>query len=225
MSFTRKDFFSALFTGLTAGLIGWLVLDYLAIQLFEQLRINTLLQALGYTSQSFGNSWLLLLVPLCWMIGVWLGYFLGRWIGFFTQFGRYAAIGFTNFAVDAGVFNLLSAATEIKAGLALTGFKAAGFVVANLHSYFWNRRWAFQSADRRMGREVTLFGAVSILGLLINAGTFTLWVNYFPQPIDLELKVWHNLGAIAGSAVALIFSFVGFRILVFRKSHESSTLS
>ncbi|MEK7615611.1 MAG: GtrA family protein [Patescibacteria group bacterium] len=195
---SRKDFTNAIITGLTAGLLAWAVLTYLQ-------------KSLPY---GFAAAWLVLIIPILWIAGVQLGYILGRWFGFFNQFGKYAATGFTNFAVDAGVLNLLFSLTHIAEGPIYSLEKGASFLVAVTHSYYWNRRWAFQSDQLMTRKEFTKFMIVNIIGLIINNSVASAIVHFIPHTASPE--VWGNVGAIGGAAVALIFNFIGFRILVFK---------
>src|SRR3990167_4749551 len=127
--FTKKDLFFSLVTGFYTGLIAWRILVFLEKPDF----------------MDFSFAWLIIFVPVLWILGVNLGYFLGRWIGFFNQFGKYAAIGFTNFVVDTGVVNLLIAFSGIASGFGFSIFKSLSFIVAVTHSYIWNRLWVFSA--------------------------------------------------------------------------------
>src|SRR3989344_1601299 len=105
---SRRDVIYALITGLTTGLIVWRILVFLGKSL-----------PLGVSSVT-----LVWLVPILWLVGVQFGYFLGLFIKSFVRFGRFAAIGFTNAAVDFGVLYLLIGLTGLAAGLAYSLFKA-----------------------------------------------------------------------------------------------------
>lgn len=169
---------------------------------------------------SFQLSWALciVLIPIIWMAGVYLGYFLGRWLKFFNQFGKFAVIGFTNAAVDFGVLNLLIAATGNSSGAHFTLFKAISFLCAMLPSYIWNKYWAFSSQGSGGGAfEFTKFAGVAIFSILVNDGVASLVVNGLHPILGLSGAAWANFGAIVGSASALIFSFLGFKIAVFKK--------
>lgn len=201
MTFTKRDFAIATFTGLTTGFIGWQVLEYLD-------RVHTV---------PFSFAWLMLVIPILWVAGVNLGFFLGRWMPFFNQFGKFVAIGFTNFSVDVGIFNFLFfLSNENKEWFVL--FKAASFIIASTHSYFWNKYWSFNAGNSSGGGvEFLKFLSVSGLALLVNVGVSTLFAMSFDPTYGFTEKVWINLGIVAGAASALIFSFVGFRLVVFRK--------
>ncbi|HVZ11262.1 MAG TPA: GtrA family protein [Candidatus Paceibacterota bacterium] len=202
MRFTLKDFSFSLITGLITGFIGWRVFEFLKIP------------------HLFDIPWiaLIVVVPVLWMFGVMLGYFLARWMPFFAQFGKFAAIGFTNAAVDFGVLNLLISLTGTSSGATYTLFKATSFLCAIIPSYVWNKYWAFNSANSRGGGfEFTKFISVGLISIFVNDGVASAVVNYVHPILNLNPHQWANFGAVIGSATALIFSFVGFKFAVFKK--------
>ena len=202
MTLTKKDFIFSVITGLTTGIIAWKVFVFLNIS------------QLGGISY----AWLIVIVPVLWIIGVNLGYFLGKWFSFFKQFGKFAAIGFTNGAVDFGVLNLLIATSNVSVGILYSIFKSISFVVAMLHSYFWNKHWSFESGESTSGGvEFTKFMLVTIVSFVINVGVASFVVNFINPFAGITPEIWANLGAVMGSATALAFSFLGFKIFVFKK--------
>lgn len=201
MRFNKKDLFFSIITGLITGFVAWRIFIFLNLP----------------SPYTISWAWLLIAVPILWILGVKLGYFLGRWMGFFNQFGKFAAIGFTNAAVDFGILNLLIAKTGEMAGLMYAGFKALSFIAATSHSYIWNKYWAFNAGGTRGQAEFVKFFSVSILALAVNVGIASFVVNLIPPIPGVDARVWANMGAIAGSAIALVFSFVGFKMVVFKK--------
>jgi putative flippase GtrA len=198
---SRRDIVSALITGLTTGVIAWGIISYFGAPL-----------PLGL---GFGGI-LVALLPMLWLAGVQLGYVLGMFFPPFTQFGRFVAIGFANAMVDFGILYLLISQTGVAEGLAFSAFKTFSFMVATVHSYIWNKYWAFEAGSSRGGtREAASFFSVALTALLVNVGVASLVVAL--RPAGIETQVWAGVGAIAGSATALILSFVGFRIFVFKK--------
>lgn len=163
-------------------------------------------------------AWLIVLVPLLWIAGINFGYFLGRYLNFFNQFGRYAAVGFTNAVVDFGVLYLLIWLFQVSTGFNYIIFKTISFVVAVTHSYFWNKHWVFDDAASRGGRrEMVKFFAVNVAAAIVNVTVASVIVNTFPPVLGMTAEAWAGFGAVIGSATALAFSFVGFRLLVFKK--------
>ncbi|MEX2090571.1 MAG: GtrA family protein [Candidatus Paceibacterota bacterium] len=202
MKFSKKDLLFSVITGLITGFAAWKIFVFLG------------------QPEVYGVSviWLQILVPVFWVMGVNLGYFLGRWFGFFNQFGKFAAIGFTNAAVDFGILNLFIAKTGETAGTMYAVFKGTSFIVATFHSYVWNKYWAFDAGQSHGRREEFLkFFSIALLALLINVGIASFVVNFVPPVTGLDNRVWANIGAVVASAAALLFSFVGFRMVVFKK--------
>lgn len=252
--FSKKDFYFSTVTGLITGFSAWRIFEYLKMPpvhfgklVFTGCPYPSFAPCSHYQYQ-FPWIFLVLAVPILWILGVLLGYFLGKWFNFFNQFGKFAAIGFTNAAVDFGVLNLLIANTDISSGGWYSVFKAISFLCAIIPSYFWNKHWAFRLDAERSDADVArVFGnqgpvpaaqrddnigsgtlntgtfkfakfmSVAIVSIFINTGTASIIVNYVDPLGGLNVQIWANVGAVAGSAVALVFSFVGFKVAVFKK--------
>lgn len=84
------------------------------------------------------------------------------------QFVRFVGIGFLNTAVDYAVFNLIAASVNIYKGPGAGYITAASFTVAVLHSYFWNKHWAFNLPEgESFWRSARQFIAAAALGALV----------------------------------------------------------
>lgn len=202
MRFTRQDLVFSVITGLTTGFSVWRILIFVG------------------QPEIFGISamGLMVLVPILWILGVNLGYFLGRWFSFFIQFGKFSAIGFTNAAVDFGILNFLIYFFKTIEGGWFSIFKGVSFMVAVIHSYFWNKRWSFKdSQGNSRPAEFAKFFAVAIASTVINVFVASVVNNLIGPQFDLPARTWANLSAVAGSAAALIGSFLGFKLIVFKK--------
>lgn len=203
--FTKKDIIYSTITGLMTGFIAWKVFVFLNVSKIY----------------GFSFAWLVVLVPVLWIVGVNLGYFLGRWLVFFNQFGKFVAIGFTNAALDFGVLNLLIFLTGITGTIWYSVFKITSAAVSMANSYILNKNWAFEAGESGGGKmEFIKFIGVAIISLLINVLVASAVVNFIHPVLGISAKVWANLGAVAGSASALIFSFVGFKLAVFKKQEN-----
>jgi putative flippase GtrA len=197
---SRRDIAFSLITGLTTGIIAWRILVFLGRVL-----------PLGADPVI-----LVTLVPVLWLVGVQFGYALAGLFRPMAQFGRFAAIGFANAAVDFGVLYLFIGLTGLVSVTAYAAFKAVSFLVATTHSYFWNKRWAFDASRSRGGSgELARFIGVALASVVVNVAVASLIVA--ARPVSFDAAAWAGISAIAGSAIALIFSFAGFRIFVFKK--------
>lgn len=164
----------------------------------------------------FNNFFILLIIPVLWAIGIWLGAFLSRWVSFMRQFARFSVAGFLAAAIDFGILNFLMFATGLATGLPFTIFKSISFIVAASNSYFVNKFWTFHKSEKATYKEYLQFLAVSLVGISINVGIATLIVNGIGPQFGLQPKIWANLGAVAGSAIGLVWNFVGFKLIVFK---------
>ena len=216
--FTKRDFYFSVITGLITGFIAWRIFVFLRLPEFA---------GISYV-------WLAVFVPVLWILGVSLGYFLGRWLAFFNQFGKFSAVGFTNAAVYFGILNFLIFWSDINKGVWYSVFAAIGFVIATLHSYLWNKFWVFSqpeadqlladanisdgnSKNKVNGEELGKFFTTYVVAGLVNIGIASGLVNFLDPVFGFNGDQWANIGGIAGSAVALIVSFVGVKLAVFRK--------
>ena len=226
--FTKKDLWFSVFTGMGTGLIAWRILEFLNVpKVLIIPGISGSYNVCGITGQCQtyydGTPWsiLIVIVPILWILGVNLGYFLGRWFSFFNQFGKFAAIGFTNAAVDFGILNLFIAYTGIAAGVSYSVFKATSFFIAMINSYFLNKHWAFNAGQNGASKvEFAKFTGVAVAAGLVNVGIASAVVNFVDPIFGFSSAVWANVGAAIGSASALVFSFIGFRFLVFKTSRS-----
>lgn len=207
----RKDIFITILVGIFTALV-W-------ISVF--LRLETFEGILGFKEAAWG---LVAIVPVVYIFGLYLGEWLSHKWAFFKQFARYVMIGFFNSGVDFAVFNLLMHATGINRGPAISSFKTVSFLVAVTNSYFWNKYWAFEagSAKADKGKEIIKFFVVNVIGAFLNVGiTSAIIFTTVPQ-FGFSQIVWNNVAAVIATAVALIWNFIGFRLIVFRKAEPVS---
>ena len=126
----KKDYLIGAVAGFLTGALGLVILRILNITFPYQ------------------NLAALVLLPVLWAAGVWLGDFLGAHIKpFFSQFGRYAAAGFLSTAIDFSVLNFTSYLTGITAGVIVGWGNAPGFLIAVVNGYLWNKLWVFKDYD------------------------------------------------------------------------------
>ena len=104
--------------------------------------------------------------------------------------------------------------------------KAISALCAVVVSYFLNKNWAFDDKNSENSiKKFSAFFMVSLTGMVINVGTASAVVFFLKPLVDSALNnpdllndtVWVNLGALAGTAVSMIFNFIGYKIHVFKK--------
>ncbi|MCK9378832.1 MAG: GtrA family protein [Candidatus Moranbacteria bacterium] len=143
----------------------------------------------------------------------------------FGQFLRFAVIGAMNTGVDLIILNIETISTGIKEGTGYGIQKGLSFLVAVTFSYFLNKHWTFEDASRKNeGKKFSQFLSVSVIGMIINVTVATVTVTYLKAPINdflnfnfLTDQIWVSLGGLAGTAVGLIWNFIGYKFWVFKK--------
>src|SRR4051812_47636122 len=82
------------------------------------------------------------------------------------QILRFGAIGVLNTALSFVIYNFVSSALHINAGLKLGEVSIPGFIIATVQSYYWNRNWAFAAGSEgvSLGKNFIRLVAVGALG-------------------------------------------------------------
>ncbi len=207
----KKDF-------LMAGIAGF----FTALFLLPTLKNVKILQ-FGYIVAG-----LLIGLPLLWMLALIVGRFLGRWLGWIYQFVKYCILGFLNSAIDFGVLNLISLYTGLTSGFIIGGVNVPGFVIAAANSYFWNKFWVF-AKERKEGlpvgqtrekvdySDIFTFVIIVVSGIIIN-GAIVVFISTYINPFfGLSPERWLNIAKVSATAIALVWNFLGFKFLVFKK--------
>ncbi len=142
---------------------------------------------------------------------------LSRWVSLFRQLGRFTIVGVLNTIVDFAVFNLLINYAQIAEGTLANVFKGMSFMVAVVNSYYWNKYWTFETKGKTK-REFLEFLVVSLIGFSLNVGVFHVVVNMIGPSGGIRLETWANLGALLGTLIGLVWNFMGYKLIVFRKT-------
>jgi putative flippase GtrA len=126
----------------------------------------------------------------------------------FYQLVRFLGIGFLNTAVDFTVLNLLAVSFGLYTGLGVGVINVISFSAAVLHSYFWNKHWAFgnkQSQDefwRNFSQAaVAGFLGAAVLVLAVVGAAMKLKFSFFLLLLLIlffgELALWKIFGLAA----------------------------
>lgn len=139
------------------------------------------------------------------------------------QFIRFGLIGGMNTGVDLVILNILMFSTGLFEGPPYSAFKTISFAAAATFSYFMNKKWAFKDDSKEKEvKKFSQFFAVSIIGAVINVSVATLVVTYLKPVLGanflfLNDGLWGSVGALFGTAVGLIWNFLGYKFIVFKK--------
>ncbi len=139
---------------------------------------------------------------------------LDRWLssGRLVEIARFLSVGGAAFVVDVGLYNLLRFGPGGLLDEKPITAKVVSTIVATLVSWIGNRLWTFSShRTSRRGRELVLYGAVNVAGLVIGAAplAFSQYVLHLDGPLP------DNTANILGIALGTILRYFGYKRWVF----------
>jgi putative flippase GtrA len=148
---------------------------------------------------------------------------------------RFIIVGIINTAIDLAVLNLLIAISHKgQSGFYYSFFKGVSFLVAVTNSYFMNKNWTFAAAGKasnnavhnisraaqakksKIGIERAEFLLISIVGFFVNDLAASFFVNTGSPQASLQ-KIWPTVAALLATAFGLVWNYIGYKYLVFKK--------
>jgi putative flippase GtrA len=128
------------------------------------------------------------------------------------QIPSFAAIGLFGYFVDAGITYLCAKYLGMSPELA----RPPGFIVATIVNFALNRAITFRHADAPLIRAFLRYCAVAGAGLAVNYAVYSACVQASPLVGVAVTPGVLPLFVAAGSGVAMVVTFVGFRFFAFR---------
>lgn len=146
--------------------------------------------------------------------GMTFSNFVGKKIPILWQIAKFGLVGVLNTAIDFGILNYLSTLTEITSGSRVIPLNITSFSIAVLNSYWWNKAWVFEG---RKKAGFLSFLIVSVIGIGINTATVFVISTLIPTPAGMTRSLWLNLSKILATFLSLVWNFLGYRLVVFKK--------
>lgn len=128
------------------------------------------------------------------------------------RFAKFSIIGSLNFLVDIIILNSLSYITGFNKGFFAAVFSAISFLIANINSYYFNRKWTFK--DNSENSRYKVFLTVSIIGVFINVIVVYGFTEYLSQPYFSD-TVWMNISKIIATGLVVFFNYFSYKKYVF----------
>jgi putative flippase GtrA len=143
---------------------------------------------------------------------------IGKAVPVIYQFAKFAAVGTLNSFIDLGIFNVETLALgDRPTSFVFAVMKSFSFLCGTTNSYFWNRKWTFQSAAAPSGGEALKFYGIAIAGFFLNVGVATYVFSDVTAPALLA-GLWTNIvSPVCGIFAALLLNFLGYKFFVFKK--------
>jgi len=161
---------------------------------------------------------LFVVLPILAIIGIYIAYLIGKKILVIFQLAKFAIVGIANTAVDFGILNLLMFLTKTYEGKTIILFNTISFLIAVMHSYFWNKFWTFKANNKTSNATQFLqFLVVSIIGVFINSGIVYALSSLINPMFNLNQNAWVNMVKIVATIISLVWNFVGYKLIVFKE--------
>jgi len=154
-----------------------------------------------------------------------LGFKLPNWM---RQFMSFVVIGFINTFLDAAILYTLSLLSGWEKGIQAGMLQATSFIIVATFSFFANKKWTFREKGGKVKQEVVdyfQFISITLGGLIIKVGIVTS-VTKFIEPIHLDIlfidfqftpRLWLVAASLGATAISLIWNFLGYKFVVFKK--------
>jgi len=213
ISWRKTDLISALIIG---EMVAWLAFTILKTLEFDTVIYKTMTDILGWKIHL--GLLLAVTVPIAAAICLYITSLLGKKFPVIFQAGKFVTVGISNTLIDWGVLNLQILLTGITAGLFYPVFKGVSFLVAIINSFLWNKFWTFKKGEtEKTGTEFLQFLIISAVGFGINVGIASLVVNLIGPQAGISPKVWATVGALIATMFSMIWNFLGYKFIVFKR--------
>jgi len=158
-----------------------------------------------------------IILPIIFLIGIWLASLLGKLIKVIYQFIKFAETGVLNTFIDMGILSLLSGLTGITSGAWLVPLNTVSFFCATTNSYYWNKLWTFQRGKGIVGKEFFQFFIITIIGWGINTGLLVLITTFVIPIVSMSPGAWLLSAKVIATFVSMCWNFLGYKFIVFKK--------
>jgi putative flippase GtrA len=132
--------------------------------------------------------------------------------GIAKQIPAFATIGLIGYFIDAGI----TFVGAKYAGLSPELARPPGFLIATVVNFVLNRSITFRHSPAPLFRAFLRYCGVAALGLAVNYAVYSVCVVFAPQAGIAVTPAILPLFVAAGSGVAMVLTFVGFRFFAFR---------
>ena len=139
-------------------------------------------------------------------------------MNFLKQFLKFAVVGAINTGVDFLILNIEMLITGITSGPLMFVQNILSFSIATTNSYFLNKHWTFKDKSKnKEGFKFAQFLVISVIGALINSAIVFSATTFIDPIFGLSPTLWANLAKLLATGISLIWNFLGYKFVVFKK--------
>lgn len=139
-------------------------------------------------------------------------------MNFIKQFLKFVIVGVINTGIDFLILNIEMLITGITSGPMMFLLNILSFSIATTNSYFLNKHWTFEDKSKtKEGFKFAQFLTVSVVGALINSAIVYLGTTFIEPMFGLSPNLWANLIKLLATGISLIWNFLGYKFIVFKK--------
>jgi putative flippase GtrA len=140
---------------------------------------------------------------------------------FMRKLARFSSAGVFNTILDTSILNGLIYIFKVYAGPSIVAFNLVSFCITLVISYFINRTWSFETAVKPHTKEFSLFIMVVLGSLAINSALIFYLTTIMTPPQGISPVSWVIFAKLLTAIVSMLWNFIGFHFIVFRKEHIS----
>ena len=150
---------------------------------------------------------------------LWLADFIGRKFLFVFQAAKFVLIGIFATIIDLLFFELFVLIFSVAPfTISLLLPKTISFLIATFTKFWGNKYWAFKKHEKEdIKKEFVQFFAVTLLALLIDVSFFFYLTKISGPQFAISADLWIRLSVIMSALVSAIWSFCGYKFIVFKK--------
>jgi len=156
---------------------------------------------------------------------LWLADFAGRKFLFVFQAAKFVLTGVLATIIDLVFFEAfvwIFSAISFTANLLIP--KTISFLIATFTKFWGNKFWAFnlpaqagKHEKENMKKEFVQFFAVTLVALLIDISFFFYLTKISGPQFAIPYDLWLKLSVLASAITSAVWSFCGYKFIVFKK--------
>lgn len=192
------------FSLICGWLVGWLVHDFLK----------------DYGIEIGCLKWFMpMVLAVVSLLCLWLADFVGRKFLFVFQAAKFFLVGVFATIVDLVFFEaFVWIFSVVSFQITVLLPKVISFLVATFTKYWGNKYWAFKKHEKEnIKKEFVQFFAVTLIALLIDVSFFFYLAKVLGPQFAIPADMWVRLSVILSAITSAIWSFCGYKFIVFKK--------